>query len=58
LGAINALTGKLPGLLKMLANTAILAGGLKLGKTLIPALLGKMGAAWRGEGVKAGLSFS
>jgi uncharacterized protein YukE len=57
LGAVNSLTGKLPGLLKMLANTALLAGGLKLGKTLIPSLLGKLGSAWRGEGVKAGTKF-
>ena len=40
LNAINAITGKLPGLLKSVANLGVIFGGLKLGKSL---LFGKHG---------------
>ena len=57
LNAVNNLTGKLPGLLKMLANTAILAGGLALGKSLVKKMFASAGAAFFSQGVTSAQQF-
>lgn len=52
LDIINKITGKLPGLLKIVANTGLLFGGLHLSRKLFDGLFVNAGKLLRGEAVK------
>ena len=57
LNTVNNITGKLPGFLKMLANTALAAGSLYLGKALIKNMFSGAGAAFFSQGLASAKEF-